>query len=58
MSSTGPRGIEEEEVLIETENRRVEELYYEYIRSENVEVHSMLNRLASMPEVSKQTVDE
>jgi hypothetical protein len=30
-----------------TRFRRVEELYYDYIRSENVEVHSMLNRIAS-----------
>jgi hypothetical protein len=41
-----------------TRFRRVEDLYYNYIRSQNTEVHSMLHHIAAMPEVSKQSADE
>ena len=38
--------------------RRVEQLYYGYIRSQRAEVQSMLNRNAAMPETSRQAADE
>jgi hypothetical protein len=38
--------------------RRVESLYYDYIRSQKTEVQSMLNRIAAMPEVLNQPADE
>jgi hypothetical protein len=38
--------------------RRVEELYYNYVHSQNIEVHSMLHRIAAMPEVAQQPADE
>jgi len=34
--------------------RRVEGLYYDYIRSQRTEVQSMLNRIAEIPEASNQ----
>jgi hypothetical protein len=41
-----------------TRFRRVEGLYYDYIHSQNTEVHSMLNRIAAMPETSSQPAEE
>jgi hypothetical protein len=38
--------------------RRVEGLYYDYIRSQRTEVQSMMDRIAVMPEVSNQPADE
>jgi hypothetical protein len=38
--------------------RRVESLWYDYIRSQRSEVHSMLDRIAAMPVASKQPADE
>ena len=35
-----------------TRFRRVEGLYYEYIRSQNTDVHSMLNRIAAISDIS------
>ena len=41
-----------------TRFRRVESLYYDYIRTQNTEVQSMLHRIATMPETSRQPADE
>jgi hypothetical protein len=41
-----------------TRFRRVEELYYDYIHSQNTDVHSMLDRVSAMPRVSEQPADE
>jgi hypothetical protein len=38
--------------------RRIESLYYDYIRSQSTEIQTMLNRIAAMPEISKQPADE
>jgi hypothetical protein len=38
--------------------RRVEGLYYDYIRSQRTEVQSMLNRIAAMPVTSNQPANE
>ena len=38
--------------------RRVERLYYDYIRTQRDEVQSMLNRIAAMPVTSHQHADE
>ena len=38
--------------------RRVEELYYNYIGLQNIDVHSMLHRIAAMPEAAQQPADE
>jgi hypothetical protein len=41
-----------------TRFRRIEGLYYDYIRSQNTQVHSMLNRIAAMPETSSLPAEE
>jgi len=41
-----------------TRFRRVKSLYYDYIRSQSAEVHSMLDHVAAMPENSNQRADE
>jgi hypothetical protein len=38
--------------------RRVEGLYYDYIRSQRTEVQSMLDRIAAMPVTSNRPADE
>jgi hypothetical protein len=38
--------------------RRVEGLYYDYIRSQRTEVQSMLDRIAAMPVTSNRSADE
>jgi predicted phosphoribosyltransferase len=38
--------------------RRVERLYYDYIRTQRDEVQSMLDRIAAMPVTSNQHADE
>ena len=41
-----------------TQFRRVESLYYDYIRSQSAEVQSMITRMAAIPDGSSQPADE